>query len=424
MGGSANPPPSYPDVNTSISFLSNIVQVDGMDTLDSTTSSEDDTSETDDSIATEYASQDEIDPDTTPIQFPTSQPISKRKRKILKASSLPLVAVLNARSAYNKPENINKFLNELGIEVLMISETWEREELSLENLLQLPNYKVHSYRRQKTKAGKQPGGACALIYKETRFEVKKLNIHVPNGVEACWIILKPVNKTDMIENLAIGSIYVSPHSKFKTASINHIIETIHLLRSQYDNKINYLIAGDLNLLKIDRILEAYGPLRQIITSATRESAILENIITDLHTLYQTPQCLPPLQVDEGVAGSDSDHNIVLLPPITICCDMKPVKRSVVTRPLPQSGVDQFGQFMGTHGWAEVLGEQNIDRKVENFHKTLRTQLDICLPEKMVMVSCLDKKWMTPQLKNLNRKVKRAFYRNRKCAKWKKMKRKF
>ena len=86
-----------------------------MDTLDSTTSSEDDTSETDDSIATEYASQDEIDPDTTPIQFPTSQPISKRKRKILKASSLPLVAVLNARSAYNKTENIKKFVNELGM---------------------------------------------------------------------------------------------------------------------------------------------------------------------------------------------------------------------------------------------------------------------------------------------------------------------
>ena len=41
-----------------------------------------------------------------------------------------------------------------------------------------------------------------------------------------------------------------------------------------------------------------------------------------------------------------------------------------------------------------------------------------------MVSCLDKKWMTPQLKNLNRKFKRAFYKNRKCAKWKKMKRKF
>ena len=129
-----------------------------MDSLNSTSSSDDKLSDTDSSDVTEYESQDEIDPDTTPISFPTTQNMNKRTKKILKASSLPLVAVLNARSAYNKPENLKKFLNELGIEVLIISETWEREELSLENLLQLPNYNVHSYRRPKTKAEKQPGG--------------------------------------------------------------------------------------------------------------------------------------------------------------------------------------------------------------------------------------------------------------------------
>ena len=113
---------------------------------------------------------------------------------------------------------------------------------------------------------------------------------------------------------------------------------------------------------------------------------MECIITDLHTLYQTPECLPPLQVDEGKAGSDSDHNIVLLPPITISSNCKPKKRSVVTRPLQQTGVDKFSQFMYTHRWEEVLGEQDINLKVENFHKTLRSKLDEYLPEKTFKVS--------------------------------------
>ena len=109
-------------------------------------------------------------------------------------------------------------------------------------------------------------------------------------------------------------ITISPStSEYKTATINHIIESIHLLRSKYDNRINYIIGGDLNKLKIDRILESYGPLRQIISSATRKSAILENVITDLHTLYQPPECLHPLQVDEDKEGKDSDHNVVILP---------------------------------------------------------------------------------------------------------------
>ena len=96
----------------------------------------------------------------------------------------------------------------------------------------------------------------------------------------------------MIENIAIASIYVSPNSVYKTATINHIIDTIHLLRAKYDNRINYLIGGDLNKLKIDKILESYGPLRQIITEGKRQSAILENIITDctpgisLHNVYR------------------------------------------------------------------------------------------------------------------------------------------
>ena len=184
---------------------SNILQVDGVNNLDSSDSSQDDLSGSDDSVLTEYASQDEIDPDTTPISIPPRSKPNKGQRKILKASSLPLVAVLNARSCYNKPENLKKFLNELGTEVGIVSETWEREELSLENVLQMGNYKVHSYRRPKAKARKQPGGSCAIIDKETRFRATKLNIHVPNGVEACWIILKPMNGSDLIENIAIGS---------------------------------------------------------------------------------------------------------------------------------------------------------------------------------------------------------------------------
>ena len=425
MGGSEITTPPYQDVNTSVSsVMSNIVQVDGLDSIDSTSSSEDEHSEIDDSNVTTYDSQDEIDPDTTPIIIPSSTKPSMKQRKIMKASSLPLVAVLNCRSLYNKPDNFKKFLNELGIEVAIISESWEREELSLENLLKMPNYKVHSYRRAKTKAKKQPGGACAIIYKETRYKANKLNVHVPNGVEACWVNLKPVNQSNMVENIVVGSVYVSPTSKFKTASINHIIDTIHLLRSQFDNRVNYLIGGDLNRLKIDRILESYRPLRQIITSATRQSAILENVITDLHTMYQTPQCLPPLQVDDDKAGSDSDHNIAVLPPITLDISSKPVKKPVVTRPLPQSGVDQFGQFICRHGWEEVLGEQNIHKKVENFHKTLRTNLDMFFPEKTVMVSYLDRKWMTPQLKDLNRRTKREFYKNRKSPKWRRLKNKF
>ena len=74
-------------------------------------------------------------------------------------------------------------MKELGIEAGIISETWEWEELSLETLLGLNNYKVHSYKRKKVKAKKQPGGGCAIVYNENRFKATKLDIPIPKGVE-------------------------------------------------------------------------------------------------------------------------------------------------------------------------------------------------------------------------------------------------
>ena len=47
-------------------------------------------------------------------------------------------------------------MTELRIEVGIISETWEREDMSLESLFNMINYKIHSYKRPKVKAKKQP----------------------------------------------------------------------------------------------------------------------------------------------------------------------------------------------------------------------------------------------------------------------------
>ena len=115
-------------------------------------------------------------------------------------------------------------MNELGLEAAIVSESWEREDLPLEKLLKMENFKIHSYKRPKVKAKKQPGGGCAIVYSEKRFKAKKLDIFVPKGVEACWLLLQPLNKNDLIENIAIASIYVSPNSVYKTATIDHIIE--------------------------------------------------------------------------------------------------------------------------------------------------------------------------------------------------------
>ena len=89
----------------------------------SSADSSDDLVSDEESSQSECDTEDEIEADTTPIHItPPSKP-SKNQQKVLNASSLPLVAVLNARSLYVKADNFKLLLNELGIELGIVVET-------------------------------------------------------------------------------------------------------------------------------------------------------------------------------------------------------------------------------------------------------------------------------------------------------------
>ena len=402
-----------------------------------TLASEDDSSDSeDDSSESEYDTDDEVDATFEPVVLAPvpGQSLSSDiplQLEILPTNQrqpppLPLCMMLNARSLYNKPDNFKNLLHQISPDISIISETWERERQSLENLLSSQQFKIISHKRKKVN-NRQPGGGCAIMYNQSRFKVTNLELKPPEGVEACWGLFSPIDVTPhhMVKKLVVGSIYSNPRSKFKVETADHIIQSIHYLRSKFDNEVSFLIGGDLNRLEIGPILDSYGALKQVISVATRQSATLSNIITDLGNLYHPPTTLPPLQLDEGKRGADSDHQVIVFAPISNAQYMKPrCKKIIVTRPLPQSGIIEYGKVMTSHKWKEILNESDIDVKVSNFHKILRTNLDKIFPEKIVKISTLDKKWMTPTLKALHRQVQREFFKHRQSDKWRQLKAKF
>ena len=95
-------------------------------------------------------------------------------------------------------------------------------------------------------------------------------------------------------------------------------------------------------MDISDILDSYGALKQIISVSTRKSATLEMILTDLHTMFHPPTTLQPLQVDEDKIGKDSDHNVVVFAPRSnIQYQQSRKKKTVLTRPLPETEIFKF-----------------------------------------------------------------------------------
>ena len=65
-----------------------------------------------------------------------------RSFKLVQALELPVIANMNPRSVYNKVEEFHTFIKEEQVDVLFMSESWERENLKLEEIIHLENHKV------------------------------------------------------------------------------------------------------------------------------------------------------------------------------------------------------------------------------------------------------------------------------------------
>jgi hypothetical protein len=83
-------------------------------------------------------------------------------------------------------------------------------------------------------------------------------------------------------------------------------------------------------------------------------AVLDPIITSLAKYYQVPVCIPPLDADQDSDGSPSDHLMVLMEPVSTM-NNKPArfKRSVTYRPLPESGLKLFGDWLSQQSWENM-----------------------------------------------------------------------
>ena len=367
----------------------NIYQVDGNQSCSSV-----------DTSFTSIDSDKEVDSEPiravlVPAQLQPGQPFAldvDASGNIDAPSSLPLTMVANFRSAYNKRDNIRKSLNTLGLDILIASESWERPRLPLEELLNTPHYKVLSYCRGREvpairQGGKhdgkpypgKTGGGAAILFNKHRFNVIDQEIGVPAGVEAVWCVLAPCRLDDNLQRvrrICVGSIYIAPRSPFKSETVDHVIHTIHMVRAKYNNEIHFMISGDFNRVGTQDILNSYGALQQMCSVATRKGATLQIILTDLHTFMHPPTANPPIQVDEGKAGVDGDHQVLILAPkASSQFVVKREKRRIKTRPMPQSKISLFCAEFTQHKWEEVLNAEDVNQKVDAYHKYQRDMLD-------------------------------------------------
>ena len=286
--------------------------------------------------------------------------VNMKQDKISAALNLPTVATYNLRSLFPKVESLKTDLLERKIDVGFLTEIWEQSHntehmFEIEKMLEMSGLQYISTARPPNKKGVSYGGA-AIVVNLAKFSCEKLNISTPNNLEVVWGLLKPKDAAAKFKKIIVCSFYSPPKKNRNTKIADHIVTTLQMLCTKYP-ECGLILGADKNHMDITPILNCGLRLRQVVDRNTRNGVILDIIIMNLNSYYNSPIIAPPIQPDHPRKGKPSDHSVPVCTPHTD--RYRPARRNYRTikyRPLPDSSVRKFGQWIIAEDWACLKSE--------------------------------------------------------------------
>ena len=155
-----------------------------------------------------------------------------------------------------------------------------------------------------------------------------------------------------------------------------------------------MLLGDFNNLN-DTQLRSY-PLKQVVRMATRRSAIIDKIFSNIHSLYNPPKVIPP--------SSFSDHKVVVYEPAKSFRYNAGKSININTRISGPKAKEKFS----TADWTLLYLQPSCGQKFEFFPNLMTCLVDLHLPKRCVRRHTSDKPWITDYFRQLIRQRQLAF----------------
>ena len=178
-------------------------------------------------------------------------------------------------------------------------------------------------------------------------------------------------------------------------------------------------------MDIRPILNCGRRLKQVVDQCTRQDAILDVLIMNLTSFYNAPIIAPPIGPDDPTTGKASDHSVPVCTPHTDRHN-PPARtyRHVRYRPLPDSSVRKFGQWITGEEWTQITSDLSPSKQVETLESLLKGKLDEYCPEKTLKLGSQDKHFINSELKRIHRCRQREYKKRGQTKKYKKIKKEF
>lgn len=304
---------------------------------------------------------------------------------------MPSVLLSNVTSLNNKLDEVKTTVKSVNPDIVAISEAWQ----VIPETCEIENYQLFHYLRTDRR-----GGGLVLFARES-LSPCSLGVETPREIEALWVKVTPPCHPRHTACIIFCLAYHPPRSPTGQQLIEHIITTADIIKIRLPSS-KLVICGDFNELDVGDML-AHLSLKQVVDFPTHGQNTLDLIMTDLADLYLPPQPLPPM--------GRSPHLSVLWSP-TPTTSLPRVSTVTTYRPLTESALRQFGQWITNYPWIEVITAEDVNTKWENYHTSVMEAYHHYFPPKTTRKHPSDLPWITPRIKRLLDQRNKAFYTNK------------
>ena len=282
-------------------------------------------------------------------------------------------------------------------DVLCITESWLTPQIP-DSAVNIPGFNL--FRNDRTNA--MGGGVCTYLRHD--IPCKRLVECESPDVESLWLHLRPHSLPRSISSITLCVVYHSTANgnPENEALCHHIRKNLDALLIKQPNAL-VLVTGDFNPTSTGinlKDLTRPNSLKQLVTFNTRDSGILDWLMTNRPYLFKVTQ-LPKI--------GRSDHFSILATPTSGSIPL-PVRKTQV-RDLRDSAWRAFGRWLTKKNWSHILSIDTCKEKFNTFIMELQNAVDTYLPWKSVRVHPTDRPWTTRKIKILIKKRQEAFTRD-------------
>ena len=318
--------------------------------------------------------------------------VEKREYKYVEVPrvwySLPSLLLSNVTSLSNKMDELIVSVRSTCADIVAITEAWQ----IVPEVCMMQDYQLFHHLRTERR-----GGGVALFCRSS-LSPSHLHVTIPNGVEALWVRVTPPRHPSDAASIILCVAYHPPRAATAQLLAEHIIETADALKVRYP-AAKLVVCGDFNKLDVSNILHQLN-LTQVVEFPTHQQATLDLIMTDLTQLYSPPKPMAPM-------GRSTHLSIMWTPAPTTSLPRSAVTRT--HRPMTDSAMREFGQWVTQHQWTEVMEAEDVYAKWQHYITTTTEAFHRYFPTRRVTVHPSDAPWMTPRIKRLIRQRNWAFH---------------